>query len=339
MATLFFCFLAFMLAAYAVLDGYDLGTGILHLRLAGDDAERRQLLRTIGPLWDGNEVFLVAAGGTLFFAFPTLYATSFSGFYLPLIMVLWLLVLRGVSIDLRSHLGSPLWRTFFDAVFSLSSALLAFFLGVALGNVVRGVPIGPGTTFFQPLWDLGPDPGILDGYTVLVGATVLATLALQGAAWATYRTTGAVHDRARGHVRPLWIATGVLTAATTAATWAVQSRVPEAMLGEPWRLVFPAAAVVAFVATAVLHRQHRHRGTFLATSAFIFAMVTSAAAGLYPWMLPSSRAAQWSLAVHDVAAAEESLRIGAVWWPIGMAFALGYTVFVHRRFSGRERAE
>ncbi|MGE5413499.1 MAG: cytochrome d ubiquinol oxidase subunit II, partial [Syntrophomonadaceae bacterium] len=206
MATLFFCFLAFMLAAYAVLDGYDLGTGALHLRLAADDAERRQLLRTIGPLWDGNEVFLVAAGGTLFFAFPTLYAASFSGFYLPLILVLWLLVLRGISIDLRSHLDSPLWRTFFDVVFSASSTLLAFFLGVALGNVVRGVPIGPDTAFFQPLWDFGRDPGILDGYTVLVGATALATLALQGAAWATYRTTGAVHDRARRHVRPLWIA-------------------------------------------------------------------------------------------------------------------------------------
>ncbi|HVI97312.1 MAG TPA: cytochrome d ubiquinol oxidase subunit II, partial [Anaeromyxobacter sp.] len=224
MATLFFCFLAFMLAAYAVLDGYDLGTGILHLRLAGDDAERRQLLRTIGPLWDGNEVFLVAAGGTLFFAFPTLYATSFSGFYLPLIMVLWLLVLRGVSIDLRSHLESPLWRAFFDVVFSLSSALLAFFLGVALGNVVRGVPIGPDLTFFQPLWDTGRDPGILDGYTVLVGLTALATLALQGATWAAHRTTGAVHDRARNHVRPLWALTGFLTAATTVATWAVQPR-------------------------------------------------------------------------------------------------------------------
>src|SRR5512146_1861847 len=117
MGTLFFCFVAFLLAAYVVLDGYDLGTGILHLRLARDDAERRQLLATIGPLWDGNEVFLVAAGGTLFFAFPELYALTFSGFYLPLMVVLWLLILRGISLDFRSHLAAPPWREACDAVF------------------------------------------------------------------------------------------------------------------------------------------------------------------------------------------------------------------------------
>src|SRR5512140_325978 len=138
MGTVFFCFIAFLLAAYVVLDGYDIGTGLLHLRLARDDAERRQLLSTIGPLWDGNEVFLVSAGGTLFFAFPELYALTFSGFYLPLMVVLWLLILRGISLDFRSHLETPLWRQFFDGTFALASGLLAFLLGVAIGNVVRG---------------------------------------------------------------------------------------------------------------------------------------------------------------------------------------------------------
>lgn len=342
MPTLFFCFLAFALAAYAVLDGYDLGTGMLHLRLAKSDAERRQLLRTIGPLWDGNEVFLVASGGTLFFAFPTLYAATFSGFYLPLIIVLWLLIVRGVSIDLRSHADSPVWRAFFDVALFLASGLLSFFLGVALGNVVRGVPIGPGTVFFQPLWTSwgaggGGNPGIIDAYTVLVGATATVTLALQGAAWAAYRTTDAVHDRARPLVVPLWGATGFFAAGTTVATWFVQPRVPQAMLGEPWRLVFPAVAVGAWIATVLLHRARRELGTFVATSAFVAAMIASAAFGLYPWVLPSSHGPQYALTVDGVAAADASLRIGAVWWPIGMALAVGYTAFVHWRFGGRER--
>ena len=198
MGTLFFCFVAFLLAAYLVLDGYDLGTGILHLRAARDDGERRQLLATIGPLWDGNEVYLVAAGGTLFFAFPELYAVAFSGFYLPLMIVLWLLVVRGVSIELRSHLPAPLWRQALDVAFSASSVLLAFFLGVAVGNVVRGVPVGPDRWFLQPLWTdftVGRDAGILDWYTVLVGTTAVVAIAEHGALWIAARTTGPVSKR------------------------------------------------------------------------------------------------------------------------------------------------
>lgn len=341
LGTLFFCFVAFLLVGYVVLDGYDLGTGILHLRLARTDAERRQLLNTIGPLWDGNEVFLIAAGTTLFFAFPTLYAAAFSGFYLPLIIVLWLIMGRDISIDLRSHVASPLWRGFFDVVFFIASGLLAFFLGVALGNVVRGVPIGADRVFFQPLWtDLslrGTEPGILDLFSVLVGATAVATLALHGATWSALRTTGPVHERARALVVRLWILVGALTAVTTVATWFVQPRVPEAMLGEPWRLVFPLGAIVAFAAVPLMRSRGSDLGAFLATSGFIAAMLASAAFGLYPWMLPSSRGPQYALAIADVATSQSSLRNGAIWWPIGMALGLFYTGYVHLRFSGRER--
>src|SRR5690606_11383662 len=113
----------------------DLGAGIIHLLVAKDETERRLILRSIGPVWDGNEVWLIAAGGALYFAFPLLYASSFSGFYLPLMIVLWLLMLRGIGIELRSHVDSPLWREFFDFVFSASSLLLAVFFGAAIGNV------------------------------------------------------------------------------------------------------------------------------------------------------------------------------------------------------------
>src|SRR5271169_854083 len=141
MGTIWFCLVAVMIAGYVVLDGFDIGVGILHLWLARTDDERRVLIRTIGPVWDGNEVWLLAAGGTLYFAFPVLYAEGFSGFYLPLMMVLWLLILRGVSLEMRSHVDVDLWKHFADAVFALSSSLLAIFFGAALGNVVRGVPL------------------------------------------------------------------------------------------------------------------------------------------------------------------------------------------------------
>ncbi len=141
MGNIWFCLVALMLTVYVVLDGFDLGAGAVHLFVAKTDAERRQVIRSIGPVWDGNEVWLIAAGGTLYFAFPLLYASSFSGFYLPLMMVLWLFVLRGVSVEFRSHVEGPIWTGFWDAVFCLASLLLAVFFGAALGNVVRGVPL------------------------------------------------------------------------------------------------------------------------------------------------------------------------------------------------------
>jgi cytochrome d ubiquinol oxidase subunit II len=138
METIWFCLVAFLIAGYVVLDGFDLGAGAIRLLVAETDAERSAVLSSIGPVWDGNEVWLVAGGGTLYFAFPALYAASFSGFYLPLIVVLWLLMLRGCSIEFRNHLEGPTWKPLWDVVFAGSSALLALFLGAALGNVVRG---------------------------------------------------------------------------------------------------------------------------------------------------------------------------------------------------------
>src|ERR1700756_2303416 len=165
METIWFCLVAVMLATYVVLDGFDLGAGVAHLLIARTDAERRLVLRSIGPVWDGNEVWLLAAGGTLYFAFPALSPSSFSAFYLPLMIVLWLLILRGISIEFRNHIESLVWHPLWDAVFSIASLLLAIFFGAALGNVVRGVPLDPSGYFFLPLWTdffIGRDAGILD---------------------------------------------------------------------------------------------------------------------------------------------------------------------------------
>src|ERR1051326_7376638 len=179
MPTLWFIIVAFMITMYVILDGFDLGAGIVHLLIARSDEERRTILRSIAPVWDGNEVWLLAAGGTLYFAFPVLYASSFSGFYLPLMMVLWLLMLRAIGIELRNHVPGLVWQGFFDVVFSLARALLAIFFGAALGNVIRGVPLAADGYFFEPLWTnwrVGAQNGILDWYTVLTGVVALVAL-------------------------------------------------------------------------------------------------------------------------------------------------------------------
>src|SRR5579859_6376765 len=177
METVWFMIVAVMVAAYVVLDGFDLGAGVIYLGAARTPFERKKIMRAIGPVWDGNEVWLLAAGGTLYFAFPVLYASSFSGFYLPLMMVLWLLILRGLSLEMRSHVDVDLWKHFADAVFAASSALLATFFGAALGNVIRGVPLNADGYFFLPLWtNFTPqrEAGILDWYTVPIGAAACA---------------------------------------------------------------------------------------------------------------------------------------------------------------------
>src|SRR5881275_1206301 len=152
MGFIWFWIVAVMIVAYVVLDGFDIGVGILHVFVPRTEQERQISLRSIGPVWDGNEVWLIAGGGALYFAFPLLYASAFSGFYLPLMIVLWLLILRAIGIEFRIHLASPVWRDFFDGLFAISSILLAIFFGAALGNVIRGVPLQKDGYFFEALW-------------------------------------------------------------------------------------------------------------------------------------------------------------------------------------------
>src|ERR1700741_3214390 len=191
MGTVWFCLVAIMITVYVLFDGFDLGAGAIHLFVAKTDEERRQVLHSIGPVWDGNEVWLLAVGGTLFFAFPALYASGFSGFYLSLMMVLWLLIIRGSSIEFRNHVKSRVWDPLWDFTFAAASLLLAFFFGVALGNVVRGVPLDASGYFFEPLWTnfrLGEQTGILDWYTIMVGLLALTALMMHGALWVQMRT-------------------------------------------------------------------------------------------------------------------------------------------------------
>src|ERR1700732_5509221 len=243
METIWFCVVAFMIAMYVLLDGFDLGAGAIHLWVAKTDEERRQVLASIGPVWDGNEVWLIAVGGTMYFAFPALYASGFSGFYLPLMIVLWLLILRGASIEFRNHIKSAVWDPLWDFLFCASSLLLAVFFGAALGNVVRGVPLDASGYFFEPLWTdfrLSEQTGILDWYTILTGMLALLSLVMHGSLWVHLKTSGAVSERAAKLGGQSWWGVLALTAVVTGVTFRVQPQILANLETRPWGFIFPA---------------------------------------------------------------------------------------------------
>jgi cytochrome d ubiquinol oxidase subunit II len=342
MGTLWFCLVAVMIALYVVFDGFDLGAGIVQGWVARTSEERGTVLRTIGPVWDGNEVWLIAGGGTLFFAFPTLYAASFSGFYLPLMMVLWLLILRGCSIEFRNHIRNDAWRPFWDGVFRLSSSLLVIVFGAALANVVRGVAFDEMGRFFAPLWvdfRAGTEAGILDGYTILVGLTAYAALAMHGALWLAHKTGDPIAGRARRVVRVAWIGTAVLTVAITAWTMKLQPLVPANLARWPLGAVFPALAVAGLVLVWLFNARGSSGKAFLASCGYLIGMLTSAAFGIYPYVLPCILDPARGLTITNAAAPESGLKIGLVWWSIGMTLAAGYVIYVYRHFAGRVSPE
>ena len=256
LAEVWYVLLAGMLAVYVILDGFDLGAGMLHLFVAKTNAERNVVLRSIGPVWDGNEVWLLAAGGTMILAFPMLYARAFSGFYLPLMIVLWFLVFRALGIELRHHVDHPLWRQFWDVAFSLSSLLLTIFFGAALGNVVRGVAMNDAGVFFAPLWTnfrVDPEPGVLDWYTLIVALNATVAVAMHGAAWIGWRATGDVQRRCGALLSPLWTATLVLTAVTTVATYFVQPQMGHNLQSTLGWWLAPGLAVAGLLGLRLFH--------------------------------------------------------------------------------------
>jgi cytochrome bd ubiquinol oxidase subunit II len=342
METIWFVLVAIMITAYVVLDGFDLGAGVIYLTAARTGAERRAILRSIGPFWDGNEVWLLAAGGTLYFAFPMLYASSFSGFYLPLMIVLWLLMLRGIGIELRAHMDNPVWRGFFDFVFFASSALLTIFFGAALGNVLRGVPLGPDQYFFEPLWTdfrVGVDNGILDWYTVLTGVIALVTLTIHGALYVATKTDGDLNRRARDTAKSLWPIQLLLTAVGVIASVFIRPSVLDNYRQHAIGFLIP---VIVFGALAVMMHaiiKQADKIAFLASCLYIAGMLVGAAFALYPVVLPASTDPARSLTIYNSATGHHGLTVGFTWWVLGMILALGYFFYVYRMFRGKVRLE
>jgi cytochrome d ubiquinol oxidase subunit II len=338
MGFIWFWLVAVMIVGYVVLDGFDLGVGVLHLFLVRNEAERQATLRSIGPVWDGNEVWLLAGGGTLYFAFPLLYASSFSGFYLPLMIVLWLLILRGMSLELRNHLDVGVWRALLDGIFGLASGMLTIFYGAALANVLRGVPLQADGYFFLPLWtnwQPGESPGILDWYTVIGGLVALVSLTLHGALWLTIKTSGDLEQRARRIVSPLWLLLVALTVFSLIATLAVRPSSLENYYTYPVTFVIPAGVIASLLSIWFLNRNGHAVKAFLSSCLFLFFMLVGACWGLYPTLLPATTGADRDITLDRALSGPHTLQIGLIWWLFGMTLAVCYVVFVYSRFRGK----
>jgi len=338
MGFIWFWLVAVMMVAYVVFDGFDIGVGIVFPFLARTEEDKQILLRSIGPVWDGNEVWLLAGGGTLYFAFPLLYASAFSGFYLALMIVLWLLIGRALGIELRMHLEMGVWRAFFDGLFFLASLLLAIFYGAALANVIRGVPLGEDGYFFLPLWTdwrVGPNPGILDWYTVSGGVVALVALALHGALYIAVKTEGALQERTRGTVNFLWILLLVLTFVSLPASMIARSDTLANYRAYPIAFAIPIIVLPSLGGIIYFSRRHDDRKAFGCSCTYLASMLVGAAIGLYPRLLPSSNGTERDITIEKALSGPHTLQVGLVWWTIGMCLAATYFVVVYRMFRGK----
>ena len=328
--TAWFVVLAFTLAVYAVLDGFDLGIGAIHLLLGRTREERARLIDSIGPVWNGNEVWLLAAGGSMVVAFPNLYAASFSGFYLALMLVLWLLLLRGLGIEFRHQIHHPMWEDAWDVIFSVASVLLAVLFGVALGNVLRGVPLDANGEF------RGTFSLLLNPFALLGGLLSAATLILHGACWAALKTDGALRLRARLFARVGWVPAAALLVAMILVSFIVRPEFIRNFLAWPVLVALPVVAVAALVVNMLSVRAGNDARAFIASSAYIAAILGSVAAGLYPLLLPASAGSGFTgLDIYNAAAPPQSLRTALIVYLVGIAIVTVYLVNVYRIWKGR----
>jgi cytochrome d ubiquinol oxidase subunit II len=338
MIEIWFAIASVMLVAYVVLDGFDFGAGALHQIVAKNDQERRQVLAAIGPFWDANEVWLLATGGVLFLAFPSVLASGLSGFYLAIFLVLWMLILRGLSIELRSHIEHPLWRSAWDGVFSVASAVLPVLFGAALGNLVRGLPIDADGWFSLALFTdftARAPVGILDWYTVSAGVFALVALAGHGATFLAWKTDGPVRDRSHRAATWLYAAVAVLWLPLTAATSFVNTTMLAALPHRPLALLFLLLAVGGLATVGAGLRGHRDLQAFLGSCAFLTGMLTATAACVFPAMLRSITNDGWSLTAYNSSVPIASLRIALRWWAIGLPLVLLYFYVLFRLHRGK----
>ncbi len=333
MNAIWFWVLGAMLTAYAVLDGYDLGVGSMSLWIAKTDEERRLALNSIGPVWNGNEVWLLAAGGMMVVSFPRVYASAFSGFYLALMLVLWLLILRGVSIEFRSQSKNPLWRALWDAGFWVGSLLLALLLGVALGNVVRGLPIGA-DGYFQGTFAL-----MLNPYALLTGILSVVVLAWHGSNYLRVKTEGALFERAVRFSRTLWWVTVAMLIVVTIATFIVLSGSPRTFQVYPAAWVIPFFILVALVWGFLSRGADRSNAAFRSSVLLIVALMLTAALTVFPNLLPSTVHPQYSLNIYNSASSPHALRVSLIANLFGMIAVIVYSTYVHRVFHGKVRLE
>jgi cytochrome d ubiquinol oxidase subunit II len=325
--TAWFLLVGVLIVGYAILDGFDLGAGMLHLFVARDDRERRLVLNSVGPVWDGNEVWLLTGGGALFAAFPNVYATVFSGLYLALMLLLTALVFRAVSLEFRSKETGALWRASWDRAFALGSFLPALLTGVAIGNVMRGLPLTDDGEF------AGTFLGLLNPFSLVIGLLSTAMFLMQGTAWLGLKTEGAVAARARRIGFGAW---GAFVVLWVVATLSSRSAAPHlwGAYGHVLAWVAPAVLTCATAAFPLVLRRGRRGLTFLLSSLAIAALIGVMGQGLYPYMVPALGDLGRSLTIYNASSTPYTLRVMLTIALVGMPVVLAYTIFIYTRFRG-----
>jgi cytochrome d ubiquinol oxidase subunit II len=331
--TVWFALVGVLFTGYVILDGFDLGVGVLHLLAAKHDAERRVFLNAIGPVWDGNEVWLVTGGGALFAAFPAVYATVFSGFYLAFMALLCALIFRAVAIEFRSKHPSPRWRSFWDAGFALGSLGSALLIGVAMGNIAWGIPLDARGEF------AGSFVGLLHPYALAMGVTTVALFTMHGAIYLVLKTEGEVQAAVRRWVNPLIIAFILGYVIVTLATLLYVPHVTEAFRREPW---FFGIVILVVLAIANIPREV-NRGkeflAFLSSGAAMAGLMAIFGLGAYPNLVFSQPHPEHSLTVVNAASSHKTLGIMLTIALIGVPVVLAYTVSIYWIFRGKVKLD
>jgi cytochrome bd ubiquinol oxidase subunit II len=342
MIELWFGFIVLTLAIYVVLDGWNIGAGVVSFAVAKTPAERRQVVSALTPVWSWHEVWFLAAGGSLFVAFPSVLATSLAGFYLAVFVLLWSLLWRGLSLELGGHLDDPMWRSFWDHGFAAASILLAILLGAALGNLVRGVPLDASGRFslsFFTNFKASGYVGILDWYTLSVAAFTATCLGAHGASYLVLKTEGPVHDRSDRLARWLWPAAFLLLAVITAETALVRPELFAGMAHRPLAWLGVALYAVGVGAIVSGQRARDEVRAFFGGCALIVGLLGAGAASVFPVMLHSTLNARYAVSAYASAAGGRGLLIALFWWPAAVGLAFAYFGYVMRFYRGKVAAD
>jgi cytochrome d ubiquinol oxidase subunit II len=329
---IWFILVGVLLTGYAILDGFDLGVGALHL-LTGTDLERRILLNSIGPVWDGNEVWLVTAGGALFAAFPEVYATVFSGFYIAFMMLLFVLIFRAVAIEFRSKHNSPRWRAAWDYAFSISSIIIALLMGVALGNIITGIPLGADKEF------AGTFIGLLNPFSLLIGITTVALFMMHGAIYLSMKTDGELQVKVKSWINNTIIFFVICFVTATMATLIYYPNMVNHFKEYP---AFFLIAILNMLAIANIPREihlGREFRAFLSSSASIALLLVLFAIGIFPNIVLSNPSPENSLNIYNAASSQKTLNIMLIVAIIGMPFVIAYTFIIHKVYKGKVKLD
>ncbi|MBI4309306.1 MAG: cytochrome d ubiquinol oxidase subunit II [Candidatus Omnitrophica bacterium] len=329
---IWFILVGVLLAGYAVLDGFDLGVGALHLFAKGD-TERRLMINTIGPVWDGNEVWLVTGGGALFAAFPDVYATLASGFYLAVYFLLFALIFRTVAIEFRSKHPSAVWRRAWDIAFSLASAFSAFLFGIILGNLIWGVPLGADKEFH------GTFLGLLHPYALLCGLTVLSVCMMHGAIYVVMKTEGEFHNKAREWVKSSIIFFVLCYVALTMATMLYAPHMVEQLKLRPVLFAIPLIKLLIIANIPRCIYKGQDFLAFVSSSVAIVLFMFLFGSGVFPNMVYSNPNPQHSLTIYNAASSPKTLGIMLIIALIGMPLVLGYTAAIYWIFRGKVKLD